>query len=75
LASDVHLQWSARGIDKIQSQLSDNGDDQNTATHIREQEAENFKALIHEIRRCITEAAIKMRQQSQRISNRCLDKP
>ena len=46
----------------MQAQLSESGDDQNTAVHIREQESENLKALIHELWRRFTEEPIEMRR-------------
>jgi hypothetical protein len=46
----------------MQRQQSDNGDEQNSSVHIREQETENFKALIHEIWRRFTEEPIEMRR-------------
>jgi hypothetical protein len=46
----------------MQRQQSDNGDDQKSAVHIREQETESFNALIHEIWRRFTEEPIKMRR-------------
>jgi hypothetical protein len=45
----------------MQRQQSDNGAEQNSAVHIREQETEKFNALIHEIWRRFTEEPIKMR--------------
>jgi hypothetical protein len=38
------------------------GDKQKSAVHIREQEPENFKALIHEIWHRLTEQHIEMRR-------------
>jgi|HubBroStandDraft_6_1064221.scaffolds.fasta_scaffold228971_2 hypothetical protein len=46
----------------MQSQQSDNGDDQNSAVQIREEETENFNVLLHEIWRRFTEKPIKMRR-------------
>jgi hypothetical protein len=41
---------------------SDKGDAQNSAVSVREQETENFKALIHEIWHRFTEQHIEMRR-------------
>jgi hypothetical protein len=46
----------------MQTQRSDKGDAQNSAVSIREQETENFKALIHEIWHRFTEQHIEMRR-------------
>ena len=46
----------------MQRQESDDGDDRNSAVHIREQKTENFNALIHEIWRRFTQEPIKMRR-------------
>jgi len=46
----------------MQLQLPDKRDAQNPAVSIREQEPENFKALIHEIWHRFTEQHIEMRR-------------
>jgi hypothetical protein len=46
----------------MQTQQLDNGDEQNLAVHIREQETENFKALIQEIWCRFTAEHIEMRR-------------
>jgi hypothetical protein len=38
------------------------GDEQNPVVHIREQETENFRALIHKIWRRFTEGPIEMQR-------------
>ncbi len=46
----------------MQTQLSESGDVQNTVIHIREQETENYNALVQEIWRRFANEPIEMRR-------------
>jgi hypothetical protein len=58
---------AARGIDNMQTLLPENVDDQHTAVSIREQETENYTALIHEIWRRFTNESIAVRRSEFKI--------
>jgi hypothetical protein len=62
LASDVHYLLAAGGIDTMQAQQSNTGDERAPAASILDQETADIKVMIDEIWRRFTVRAMEMRR-------------